>query len=152
MINFNKLEAQNPQTNSKLFELKQCIMGLFWIWDCLIRNSIADLGNVADLGNWSGLIMMWNMCFWKYVICMLKMFPFLNNPTTAKVLSLIYNDDSFTETCCWCWASSYVNPCPAIPSVNVSVYSQFWENGWYLVLRTTRIFGISSTYSLEFTT
>ena len=30
-------------------------MGLFWIWDCLIRNSIAHLGNVADLGNWSGL-------------------------------------------------------------------------------------------------
>ena len=30
-------------------------MGLFWIWDCPIRNSIAHLGNVADLGNWSGL-------------------------------------------------------------------------------------------------
>ena len=55
MINFNRLEAQNQQTNSKLFQLKQCIMGLFWIWACLIRNSITHLGNVADLGNWSGL-------------------------------------------------------------------------------------------------
>ena len=30
-------------------------MELFWIRDCLIKNSIAHLGNVADLGNWSGL-------------------------------------------------------------------------------------------------
>ena len=30
-------------------------MGLFWIWDCLIRKSIAHLGNVADLGTWTGL-------------------------------------------------------------------------------------------------
>ena len=32
-------------------------MGLFWIWDCLIRKSIAHLGNVADLGTWTRLIM-----------------------------------------------------------------------------------------------
>ena len=31
-------------------------MGLFWIWDCLIRKSIAHLGNAADLGTWTGLI------------------------------------------------------------------------------------------------
>ena len=31
-------------------------MGLFWIWDCLIRHNIAHLGNVADMGNWSGLL------------------------------------------------------------------------------------------------
>ena len=30
-------------------------MGLFWILDCLIRKSIAHLGNVADLGTWTGL-------------------------------------------------------------------------------------------------
>ena len=46
------LIRSSKSTNKQqiIIQVKQCIMGLFWIWDCLIRNSIAHLGNVADLG------------------------------------------------------------------------------------------------------